>query len=270
MHSTALQNQRTHSILGRSVATLRTYPLAMQAAAANRASFGMQLSFMVANDAIWLIFWVLVFGHAETIRGWQLDEFFVLFGISTFAAGVAFGAFGGLRDTAKVLASGEIDALLTQPSPVYLRMLVRRVDVPMLGDIIFGMAMFALSGHGTSVSHWVLFLGTAMCAGVMMSAFIAAAHSLTFLLGGKPQVASLASNAALVFTMYPISIFGGALKLILFTVVPTALITAIPAQMVLHFSYGKLLIVVLSMLGLSLIGVLAYSGGLRHYRRHSL
>lgn len=254
----------------RTWAALSGLEVAMRAAMAYRLAFLLQMFFMVVNDLVWLAFWLLVFHNAGSIRGWQASEFLVLFALVAVSAGLSWGIFAGVRDTPHVLESGELDAMLTQPAPVVARMMTRRVDAPLVGDIVFGVVLFGMSGHGDTAGDWLRFFAISTCAGAMMLGFLLVAYSTTFFLRGRPELAQLAGNASLVFTMYPISIFGPMTKLILYTIVPTALMAAIPTELVLEFSWRGLGIVAASTVAMATLGVLAYNAGIRRYRRDSM
>ena len=56
---------------------------AWAAQTSRRASFLIKLAMMVINDVTWVIFWLLVFSHKHSIRGWQVRDVMVLFAVLT-------------------------------------------------------------------------------------------------------------------------------------------------------------------------------------------
>jgi len=79
----------------------------------------------------------------------------------------------------------------------------------------------------------------------------------------------MAINAMLTFAIYPISLFDPLSRLLLFTVVPAALMGAVPASLVRSFTWatlGELTLGAAALLGLS-IGL--FYTGLRRYESGS-
>ena len=101
------------------------------------------------------------------------------------------------------------------------------------------------------------------------TAFMILTHSLTFWLGNASGFAYLALNAMISFALYPITLFEGSARLVLFTIVPAALMGALPAQFVRHFSWttlGELFLGASILLGLA---VAIFRLGLRRYESGS-
>ena len=80
-------------------------------------------------------------------------------------------------------------------------------------------------------------------------------QSLAFWLGNSTALGNLVQNAMLTFALYPIGLFDNAAKLLLFTIVPAALMGAVPADFVRSFSWtvlAQLCLAALVFLGLAL------------------
>ncbi|MGH7869579.1 MAG: ABC-2 family transporter protein, partial [Candidatus Dormibacteraceae bacterium] len=112
------------------VATLRT---AMLDALANPGSFLLQVGFMVANDATWLIFWTLFFNRVGQLRGWTRDDLFVLFAVTTTVVGIALGLLSNCRWIGQLAADGALDETLMLPVAPLPHLLASRIDVAALG-----------------------------------------------------------------------------------------------------------------------------------------
>ena len=55
-----------------------TWQTAWREAWANRRGFWTQVTVMVINDVVWIVFWVLFFHRVGTVRGWNVDQLLVL------------------------------------------------------------------------------------------------------------------------------------------------------------------------------------------------
>ena len=60
---------------------------------------------------------------------------------------------------------------------------------------------------------------------MVLIGFLVACGALTLFVGGRGEQADLGFNAILIFASYPLDLFGGATKVLLFTAVPAAFVT---------------------------------------------
>ena len=82
-----------------------------------RAAFLSQVIGMILNNGIYFIFWVIFFDRFQEVRGWSLDEMFLLFGIVASGFGLGVYLFGNVTLLADVIASGRLDYYLSLPRP---------------------------------------------------------------------------------------------------------------------------------------------------------
>ena len=104
-----------------------------------------------------------------------------------------------------------------------------------------------------------------VAATIVVVAFLVLIQSLAFWIGNTSLLTGNAINAIITFSLYPITLFDGTAKLLLFTVIPAAFVGALPAQFVRAFdwsSLGLLLLGATVFLGLA-VGV--FHRGLRRY-----
>jgi ABC-2 type transport system permease protein len=94
-------------------------------------------------------------------------------------------------------------------------------------------------------------------------------HSLSFWVGNASGFAGMASNAMVTFALYPVSLFEGSAKFILFTLVPAAFMGAVPAAFVHHFSWTLLAEIFLADFILLGLALLIFRAGLRRYESGS-
>lgn len=248
------------------VATLRT---AGADAWANRASFGFQCGFMVANDVTWLVFWAIFFSRTGTIRGWTVHDVFLLFAVLTVSAGVAVGVLANSRRIGHLVAQGALDEILTLPVRPLPALLTRRVDATNVGDLIFGCVIFILLGAPTP-ARAAGFVVACLCASTILVGFFVVCGSLTLFVGGRGEQTDLALNAVVIFSSYPIDVFSGPTKILLFTVIPAAFVTSLPTRLVQHFTLS----LALSEAGAAAVAAIAgwavFTLGLRRYSSGSL
>ena len=130
--------------LGRAV--LQTWLGSMAEAWSNRRGFWVQVTAMIANDAVWVLFWLFFFRRFVSIRGWEFSDLVVLYAVLTMSAGFVLGLLANSRLIGQAIADGQLDAALGLPVPTLPYLLVRRIDVTFIGDMFFGLGLFLVLG----------------------------------------------------------------------------------------------------------------------------
>jgi ABC-2 type transport system permease protein len=233
-----------------------------------RVPFISQIIGMMLNNAIYFIFWVIFFDRFKEIRGWDLTEMFLLFGIVATGFGLGVYLFGNVVQLTEVITSGRLDYYLSLPRPVLLHVLASSSIPSGLGDLLYGLLSFGLAGQYTPGAIFRFGLGSLLAMVVLLS-FLILVQSLAFWLGNTALLSQHADNAILTFSLYPITLFDGTAKFILFTLIPAAFVGAVPAEFVRTFNWvtlAQLLGGALVFLGLA---ILAFQQGLRRYESGS-
>jgi len=115
-----------------------------------------------------------------------------------------------------------------------------------------------------------MFLFGVVAGSVVLIGFLVACGSLTLFVGGRGEQADLGFNAILIFASYPLDLFGAATKMLLFTAVPAAFVTGVPARLVRNFDTPEALLMVAVAALFALIGWGTFHLGLRHYSSGSI
>jgi ABC-2 type transport system permease protein len=236
---------------------------ALAEAWANRGGFWGQIAAMLVNDAAWVLFWVLFFRKVGTIRGWDGSGVLLLLAVVTTSAGLVLGVLANTRSIGRLAADGELDAALALPVPPLAYLLVRRVEPVYLGDLCFGIALFSFAGHPTPerVLVYVVFV---LAAAVLLAGFLVATGSLSFFVG-RNDVGELSFHAMLLFASYPVDVFGGAGKVLLYTAIPSAFIGAVPAKLMTDFEPRLAAVALGVAAAFAVLGWAAFTLGLRRY-----
>ena len=104
-----------------------------------------------------------------------------------------------------------------------------------MGDVTYGILSFEVAGHFAPEVLARFALGCILAAVVFLS-FLVLVQSLAFCVGHVGLIASQAMNAVITFVLYPLHLFDGTAKLLLFTVIPAAFVGAVPAEFVTEFT----------------------------------
>jgi ABC-2 type transport system permease protein len=203
---------------------------ALADAAARRTSFWTQIVAMALNDVAWVAFWLLFFHRVGSLAGWDAHRVLLLFAVLTTAGGLVLGLLSNSRRVPQLIADGELDVILTLPVAPLPHLLIRRVDTVNLGDVCFGLVLFAVAGHPTP-GRIVLFVFGVATGVVLFAGFLVAIGSLAFF-AGRGEAGGLGLHAMLLLSSYPVDIFRGSVKALLYTAVPAAFVAAVPASLI--------------------------------------
>ena len=233
-----------------------------------RVSFISQVVGMMLNNAVYFVFWVIFFDRFKQIRGWGVEEIFFLFGVVATSFGVSAFLFGNALDLANVIANGRLDYYLSLPRPVLLHVLASRSITSGLGDFTYGVLSFLVARQFApdTIARFVLAI---IFATTIFIAFMTLVQSLAFWIGNAAQITQQASNALITFSIYPTTLFEGSARFILFTIVPAALIGAVPAEFIRSFSWEALAQLVGAALLLLVLALVVFRRGLRRYESGS-
>lgn len=233
-----------------------------------RVSFLTQVIGMMLNNGVYFVFWILFFDRFKEIRGWGLKEMFILFGL--VACGIGLGAFlfGNALRLSDVIANGELDYFLSLPRPVLIHTLASRGQSSNLGDFIYGIVSFLIAGQPT-ISSFIRFTFGTILAAIIFLSFMVIVQSMAFWFGHANLLGGHAMNAIITFSIYPINLFEGSARFLLFTLIPAAFVGAIPAEIVTRFTWTNFTyLLIAAAVFLSLACILFYTG-LRRYESGS-
>jgi ABC-2 type transport system permease protein len=137
-----------------------------------------------------------------------------------------------------------------------------------MGDFLYGFVSYGLSGYLTwdGLIRYVLAM---LLAATVFTAFLILTQSLAFWFGMMTNFSNLVFNAIVTFGIYPITLFDNYAKLILFTIIPAALIGAIPAEFIRAFTWESLAQLLLGAVGFLALSILVFNAGLRRYESGS-
>lgn len=201
-----------------------------------RVSFLSQVFGMMLNNGMYFLIWVIFFDRFDSVRGWGLTDMYVTFGVSAGAFGLVSLLFGNAFNMGEIITRGRLDYYLSLPRPVLLHAAASRSIASGAGDLTYGFVSFIVSG----VFTWdgmLRFLLASVLAAAVFAAFLVIVQSLAFWIGSTSYLSALAANAMVTFALYPITLFDAGARLILFTLIPAALMGAVPASFVRGFDW---------------------------------
>ena len=241
-------------------ATLRS---SMADAFARRASFWSQVGTMIANDAAWIAFWVIFFHRVGAVRGWDQHRILLLFAVLTTSAGFVLGVLSNTKRIPQLVNDGALDEVLALPVSPLPHLLVRRIDSINLGDVLFGIVLFAVAGH-PNPERTLVFVVACIASAVLLTGFLVATGSLVFF-AGSSQAGDLSLHSMLLLANYPAEVFTGYTRALLYTAVPAAFVAGVPARLVDHFTVARSAGLLTAAVVMATLGWTVFSLGLRRY-----
>jgi ABC-2 type transport system permease protein len=240
------------------VATNLKAPLAL------RGAFVVQVVFMALNNFTFFVFWWVLMKHVPSIRGWRLGDIAVLFGIVAVAFGLAVSLAGGVRYLGRLIEEGDLDTLLTQPRSVLVYALGLRSQPSGFGDVLSGILFIAWSGE-VSWSTVPLVVAAVVAGALILVACGIVFFSLAFWFGRVDSVSRQLWELLITFSLYPEPLFGGALRLALFTLLPAGFVGYIPARVIQAPSLLDVVLLAGGSVVYMALAVVVFDRGLRCY-----
>jgi len=241
----------------------------LMASMAYRGAFFLQVFGMALNNLMLLFFWSVLFARFPTLNGWTMRDVIALYGIVAAGFGVAMVVCGNAGQIARIIVGGDLDYYLALPADPLVHVLVSRTALPAWGDLLFGIAIYVIA----MPERWAtlpLFFLLGLLSGLIFVAFSVIVGSIAFWIGQAQDLAMQLRNALLTFGLYPIDIFPGAVRILLYTLIPAAFVGSVPAKLLADFRWAWLLGMVACAGGFTLIARLIFHQGLRRYESGNL
>jgi ABC-2 type transport system permease protein len=229
-----------------------------------RISFITQVVGMLLNNFIYFAIWIIFFDRFKEVRGWGINDMYITFGVLASSFGVVALFFGNAFVLGDIINNGRLDYYLSLPRPVLLHAVSSRMISSGMGDLTYGLISYSLSGQFTW-DGFIRFILATLLAATVFAAFLILVNSIAFWAGIVTSLSNLMLNAMITFGIYPITLFDNYAKLILFTIIPAALMGALPGEFVRAFTWqtlAQLLLGAMIFLGLA---ITVFRLGLKRY-----
>lgn len=229
-----------------------------------RVAFFWQILSMTLNDLIWLFFWVYFFDRFPVLGSWNRDDVITMWAVLAAGFGIGTGLAGNCNQLATLILRGELDSWLSYPRSVLLHLLFGKMSVTSWGDLLFGVSAYVFLVHPSLESFW-MFASLLPIVGLAIVGFNVAVGSLGFFLGSAENLSEQLRFALITFGTYPPSIFDGAAKLVLFTIIPAGICSYLPVEALKQNSVELLLITLSGSIVIFAIGAAIFYFGLSRY-----
>jgi ABC-2 type transport system permease protein len=240
-----------------------------QAAMEYRVAFWVEIGSLFFSDCLWVFFWLSYFQQFPLVNGWKSTDVVIIWGVSACGFGIYSAICGNTRRLAGLIMNGGLDAYLSMPRNVLIHVCVASMRPAAWGDILFGLGVFFVLFRPGPLQI-ALFLLLVLLIALMITAFLVIIGSLAFFVGNTEGLSGLLLEMLISFSTYPMQIFHGFVKLLLFTVLPAGFVSFVPLQLLHEFSWPLMgaMVGMTALVTMAAIGV--FYAGLRRYESGNL
>lgn len=236
----------------------------MKASISKRGAFLIESALMIANNLIFFSIWWIFFRQFNDVAGWNFNDMIILMAVGTGGYGLMQICFGGVRNLSKIILSGDLDPFMTQPKNLLLHIAGSKSLSKGWGHLMTSVTLIVLGGITTP--HTILLILIGILSGCLVFTSInVIAHSLPFWMGSVEGLSKKYCDSLFLFALYPTNIYSGILQVVMFTLIPAGVISYLPVELIRHFSWSRLLLLMGSSLCFLAISFIVFYSGLKKY-----
>ena len=257
---TAVKNQIKVSYLTTKYALMREM--------INKATFLMNVTFMILNNSTFLIQWLVLYSLKDNIGGYTFKQIILLWGIAAATYGVSHFFFENAQNLSEMITNGKLDSFLVQPKNVLLTTITSNVTTSAIGDYIFGIIAMIISGF--TIPKFILFVIISFTGGIIITDFAVILGSLSFWFGRADMIADTGNRLMTQFATYPDGIFKGLAKALLFILIPVGITAYVPLWILIEFKLHLFLIIIAVTIIVTALAFFIFYKGLKRYSSSNL
>jgi ABC-2 type transport system permease protein len=240
----------------------------IKAATSDRVQCIFDMMMNLGNNMMWFIVWALFFREFKSIGNWHFQQIGALFAVLAASYGMMITLTGGVRLVPHIILSGELDIFLTKPKNLILHLLSSCCFSKGFGDLFGSLIIIVIFGLFTPLSLFVIVFSS-ICGFITLTSMRLLINSTLFFLGGVEEITERYIDSLMLFSSYPTNIFSGPMRIVTYTILPAAIITGIPVELVISFSWGKMALLLGASLTFMSLATFTFYKGLKHYESGS-
>lgn len=236
-----------------------------------RADMFVEIFSDLLNQAVNLVFILVVFGHTQLLSGWSRDEIIFIYGFFLVPYAL-FSSFFSIWDfNERYIVKGEMDRILTRPIHSLFQVILERMELESLFGAITGIVVMIYAASHLHLSfHWYdvfIFIimvlgGTLIYAGI----FVMLA-SIGFWSDARTSIMPMMYNIGN-YGRYPVDIYNRVIRFILTWILPFAFVGVYPAAYFLGRSEWYVYAFLTPVMGIVffVLAVIVWNIGVTKYR----
>lgn len=248
--------------------TLLSIKYAIMREMLNKFTFISNVLIMMLNNSAFIVQWIIIYGLCDSIGSYEFKDILLIWGISSYSYGFAYFFFKDAFNLSKMINEGRLDQFIIQPKNILLSIITTNVRTSALGDLLYGFVM--LFFYGITPKSFLLFVLLGITGGLIMVSCAIIIGSLSFWFGKSDVLLDTYLSTLVTTSLYPDTIYGNVIKMILFSVIPVGMIVFIPVNIIKSFNPILLLIVFLFTIVMISFAFIIFYLGLRRYSSSNL
>lgn len=229
-----------------------------------RGAFIVESLLMIANNLIYVLMWWIFFRQFKEIAGWTMQDMIVLNVIGGAAFGLMQICFGGTKQLCRIVLNGDLDPFMTQPKNLLIHLISSKSASKGWGHLMTAAILLVVGGL-TAPSELVLIFLSIISGCLVFTSMGIIAHSMVFWFGAVESVSRKYCDSLFLFALYPSHIYSGVLQFIMFTLIPAGIIGYLPVELIRHFSWINLIILLSSSIAFFALAFFIFHLGLKRY-----
>ena len=234
----------------------------------NKTTFLTNIIFMILNNASFIIQWLVLYSLKDNVGGYTFKQVMLLWALAASTFGIAHLFFKKAFELSDMINTGKLDSFLVQPKNVLLSAITTDVDTSALGDILYGFLMLFICG--TTPLNILLFIIFSMCGGFILVSLSVILSSLSFWFNKTDVLSDTVNRLMTNFATYPDGIFKGAVKVMLYTIIPVGITTYIPVRLLTEFNFNLFILIIVVTIILVALAFIIFNKGLKRYSSSNL
>lgn len=248
--------------------TMKTIKYGLMREMINKTSFIMNITFMILNNASFIIQWIVIYSLKEDVGGYTFNQVLLLWAIAASTYGFSHFIFKKSYSLSDIITNGKLDSFLVQPKNVLISAITTDVEVSALGDILYGYIVLAISR--LTVTKFLLFTLFSVTGAIIITDIAVLLGSLSFWFGKSDMIADTGNSLMTNFATYPDGIFNGVSRILLLTVIPVGLTSYFPVWIMTKFDLKLTLVIIGIAIALTVLTFVIFYRGLRRYSSSNL
>ncbi|MEJ2680828.1 MAG: ABC-2 family transporter protein [Gammaproteobacteria bacterium] len=239
-------------------------PVALKTALQNKTAFWSLSFFMLFQNIIMFLIWVIYFNNFSSILGWQLSDLAALFGLVSFSFGLAFLLCGGALDLGRAIVEGELDIHLGRPRHPLIGLLFKESRAAGLGDVLTAPILWLWFGNYSALELLTLTILGLFTAIIFLATTIAI-NCLPFLATSSSRISDQLLDSFIIVAIYPHNGFPLSIKILFLTLIPAGFIAYLPVEAIRNFNLAQMALIGGAALFYMSLAVAIFNVGLRRY-----
>lgn len=206
----------------------------------SRWSFVLNMLGSMISDIPALLMLLVLFDNIEGLNNWTLPDVMFIYLLAHFSFGIHGVFFAGFRAISKLVQEGDYDRILVTPINNLVYISAKNFRINSLSHVIFGVVVFIVFKNDFNIiwniKNILLFICATISAGLVHAALTLFIQSISFFLLDVRSIQGI-YVCMREFTWYPINLFHKIIQIVLFTIIPLAFVSFVPAGSLLKSDY---------------------------------